>query len=69
MQLVGVLLGGEVERVGLVEDDDGVRSFVFGHVAGGDEAFVPHPAEGLCDTEQWNRSSQQQVSTEPREYG
>jgi hypothetical protein len=30
------LLTGEAEWVGLVEDDDGVQSFVFGHIAGGD---------------------------------
>ncbi len=36
IEVVGDLLAGEAERVGLVEDDDGVQSFVFGHVAGGD---------------------------------
>jgi len=36
INVVDDLLAGEAERVGLVEDDDGMQSFVFGHVAGGD---------------------------------
>jgi hypothetical protein len=36
IEVVGDLLADEAERVGLVEDDDGVQSFVFGHVAGSD---------------------------------
>src|SRR5215216_2302152 len=45
--VVGDLLGGEVERVVVVEDDDAVEAVVLGDVRGGDRVLAPHPPEDV----------------------
>jgi hypothetical protein len=45
--VVGDLLGGEVEGVVIVEDDDAVEAVVFGDVRGGHRVLTPHPPEDV----------------------